>query len=59
MSCAKEKGFDEGHTTGLSEGISRGHFDVAKKLLKINMDIDTISKVTGLTKYEILILKSK
>ena len=53
MSCAKK----EGHATGLAEGISRGHFDVAKKLLKIKMDIDTISKVTGLTKDEILKLK--
>ena len=61
LSCAKK----EGHATGLAEGISKGHatglaegrLDVAKNLLKMNIDVETISKATGFTKDEILNLK--
>ena len=51
VSCAKKE--------GLAEGISKGHFDVAKNLLKMNMDIETISKATGLTKDELEKLKKE
>ena len=65
MSCAKKEGIAEGHATGLAEGISKGHatglaegrLDVAKNLLKMNIDVETISKATGFTKDEILNLK--
>ena len=45
MSCAKK------------EGLAEGRLDVAKNLLKMNIDVETISKATGFTKDEILNLK--
>ena len=59
------EGISKGHATGLAEGISKGHatglaegrLDVAKNLLKMNIDVETISKATGFTKDEILNLK--
>ena len=65
------EGISKGHATGLAEGISKGHAtglaegkleekkNILNNLLKINMDLDTISKVTGLTKDEIKKLKKE
>ena len=71
ISCAKKEGIAEGHATGLAEGISKGHAtglaegkleekkNLLKNLLKMNMDIETISKATGLTKDELEKLKKE
>ena len=65
------EGITKGHATGLAEGISKGHAtglaegkleekkNILNNLLKINMDLDTISKVTGLTKDEIEKIKKE
>ena len=45
MSCAKKE--------GIAEGKLEEKKNILNNLLKINMDLDTISKVTGLTKDEI------
>ena len=34
---------------GLKEGLEKGIYNVAKNMLRENIDIDTISKVTGLS----------
>ena len=67
VSCAKKEGIAEGHATGLAEGHAAGLAEgkleekknILNNLLKINMDLDTISKVTGLTKDEIEKLKKE
>ena len=71
ISCAKKEGIAEGHATGLAEGIAKGHAtglaegkleekkNLLKNLLKMNMDIETISKATGLTKDELEKLKKE
>ena len=55
ISCAKKEGLAEGHATGLAEGHAAGLAEgklekekLIKNLLKMNMDIETISKATGL-----------
>lgn len=65
------EGIAKGHATGLAEGISKGHAtglaegkleekkNLLKNLLKMNMDIETISKATGLTKDELEKLKKE
>ena len=67
ISCAKKKGIAEGHATGLAEGHAAGLAEgkleekknLLKNLLKMNMDIETISKATGLTKDELEKLKKE
>ena len=44
---------DQGRKEGKIEGIKTGIKEVAKKMLAEKMDIDVITKVTGLTKEEI------
>ena len=44
---------DQGRKEGKIEGIKTGIKEVAKKMLAEKMDIDIITKVTGLTKEEI------
>ena len=51
ISCAKKEGITE---EKIQEQIS-----IAKKLLKMNIDIETISKATELTKDKLLKLKQK
>ena len=57
-----EKGLSQGKQQGLSEGIEKGLMkksnEIAKKMLELNMDLETISKVTGLTIDEIKNFKS-
>ena len=51
------QGKEEGRTQGLSQGKSERNIEIAKNMLKENMDINLISKLTGLTKEEINSLK--
>ena len=43
------QGVLQGKQQGLSEGIEKNKIDTAKKMLELNMDLETISKVTGLS----------
>ena len=62
---ATEKGLKEGHQKGLEQGIKEGleqgikeeKTNIAKKMIKENIETETISKITGLTKEEIAKLK--
>ena len=59
----KEEGRAEGHEEGFAEGEKIGHTkaikEMAKKLLKQDMKIETIAKITGLTIEEIAKLKEE
>ena len=61
LSTAKEKGRLMGKAEGIAEGRTEGkrqkQLEIAKKSLKENIDIETISKITGLTIEEIRNLK--
>ena len=52
-----DKGYDSGHNTGHDSGTLEGRkersIEIAKKMKEENMDISTITKITGLTKEEI------
>ena len=63
------EGFNEGHSKGITEGINQGikqginqgeikkSLEIAKKLLEKDMSIEDISKITELSKEEILKLQ--
>lgn len=57
IDTAKDKGIEEGKSIGIEEGKSIGirerTIQIVKNLLKENVDVETISKTTGLTKEEI------
>ena len=59
IDTAKDKGIEEGKSIGRQEGIKENTTQITKNLLKENVDIETISKVTGLTKEEIKNLEEK
>ena len=48
-----DKGYDSGYDSGTLEGKKERSIEIAKKMKEENMDISTISKITGLTKEEI------
>ena len=58
---ARESGREEGHKVGKEEGLKEGReegakqksFDIAKRMLEMGIDIETISELTGLTEKEI------
>ena len=52
------EGIQEGIEQGVQEGIQQRNIDIAKNMLNLNIDIETISKVTNLTKTEIEKLKN-
>lgn len=52
-----EQGFKQGIEQGFKQGIQKDRIDIAKKMLKENMDDQAISKVTELTVEEINKLK--
>jgi len=52
-----DKGFDEGIEKGIEKGIEQGKISAAKNMLKLDIEIEKIIKVTGLTSEEILRLK--
>ena len=49
----KEEGLKEGIEKGIKEGIEKGKMEMAKNMLMIGMDINDISKCTGLSIYDI------
>ena len=59
--AAKELGFNTGFNDGFTDGFNDGKKEekkiIAKNMLKENIEINTISKVTGLAKEEIEKLK--
>ena len=52
-----QTGLENGKEEGIKEGIEEGTISIAKKLLKMNMKIEDISKATGLSISEIEKLK--
>ena len=48
-----EKGISEGITQGITQGIEQNKIENAKKMLEDNLDVNTISKYTGLSIDEI------
>ena len=61
----KEKALKEGHKEGLKQGIKEGiakgreenNLEVINNMLKENIDIELISKITNKTKKEIMEIK--
>ena len=53
------KGLSEGEEKGKAEGINEARCETAKNMLHDNAPVDLISKYTGLTKEQILKLKSE
>ena len=51
------EGEAKGRATGLVEGEAKGHANVARNLMKMNMPIEQIAIVTGLTTAEIKALR--
>ena len=49
---------NESQTEGLEQGLKNKALEIAKNMLQMNMDIDIISKATGLSKKEINDIKS-
>ena len=56
ISNIKKKGYDEGYAVGIAKGKLEKE-KLIKKLLKMDMDIETVSKVTDLTKDQLNKLK--
>jgi predicted transposase/invertase (TIGR01784 family) len=52
------EGREEGREEGIQEGIEKGKNETALQMLRMNLDIDLIIKITGLTKEKILKLSS-
>ena len=50
---ARESGREEGLKEGRAEGVKQNSFDIAKRMLEKEIDIETISELTGLTEKEI------
>jgi predicted transposase/invertase (TIGR01784 family) len=55
----REEGKKEGKKEGREEGERKKALDIAKKMIKKGMDIETIEEFTGLTKKEIVELKKE
>ena len=49
----RQEGLEEGIKEGIKEGITTEKKEIAKKLLKKNIDISEIQEITGLTEEEI------
>ena len=54
----KSLGIEEGRALGKTEGTKEKAIEIAKNLLKENVDINIIAKSTGLTKKDIQILRN-
>ena len=54
----KEQGLSQGIVQGKKEGIEQNKIDVAKEMLELNMDLETISRVTKLAKEQIESLRN-
>ena len=55
---AKEDGISEGISQGISQGIDAGKKEVAKSMIKEGLELETISKLTGLSMDIILQIKN-
>ena len=53
-----EKGLEEGLKEGKKEGIKENKIEIAKKLIKMNMDLKQIKEITGLSIEELENIKS-
>ena len=57
QNALRESGYDEGLEDGIKQGVEQGEknrtIELIKKMLNENIDMETISKITGLTKEEI------
>lgn len=53
MEQGLQQGLQQGMQQGLSDGIAQTNLENAKKMLKLNIDFETIYKVTGITKEEL------
>ena len=53
MTAAKEEGLEEGLKEGLKEGLNKGKIEIAKNMLRLNIDVKIISQSTGLSIEEI------
>ena len=49
----KEEGIEEGRIEGRAEGSKQKAYEIAKKLLYLNIALEDISKATGLSEEEI------
>lgn len=54
-----EEGFEQGVEQGITQGIEEGILKVAKELLSLHLDIETIVKATGLSREEIEKLRAE
>ena len=54
---AEQRGHEKGTQEGIEQGIKNRSIEIAKNMIKENIDIDIISKITGLSKEEIEKLK--
>ena len=58
LKFAKEEGLDEGFNLGEKNGKLKQSINMAKKMLKDGLDIESISKYSELSKKEILKLQN-
>ena len=49
----EDAGYDKGLKAGLEQGITHGIKQIAKKMLNEKIDLDTISRITGLSIQEL------
>ena len=52
-----QQGMIKGKKEGIEKGIQKTNIANAKKMLELDIDLETISKITGLTKEKINDLK--
>ena len=48
-----QKGLQKGRQEGLQEGLQKGRLDLARKAMKMNLLVDDIVRLTGLTREEV------
>ena len=53
LECEREDAIREGLEEGLKNGMNKEKIEIAKKMIKENIDIEIIKKVTGLTNMDI------
>ena len=58
MRAAEEKGLEDGIKQGMKEGIEKGKLDLVKEALKLEIDIDIISKMSKMPIEEIKNIKN-
>jgi len=54
-----ESAEQKGRKVGRKEGLKEGKIEIARNLLSMELDVDTISKATGLKNEEIVVLKNQ